>query len=135
MNSPLLSLDLGLKRTGIAISENGLIAKPLTVVKNEPPHFHRAIQEIVKIIQTNEIQTLIIGIPYGENEEDTTQSIKYQHLSTLIIEGLKQKQLTPEVDFLNECHTSQDAQLLFPDIPVDAAAATIILQDYIDQNT
>lgn len=135
MNSPLLALDLGLKRTGVAISENGLIAKPLLVVETNPPHFHRAIQEIVKIIQVNEIQTLIIGLPYGENEDETTQSIKYQRLSTLIIEELKQKQLTPEVAFLNECHTSQDAQLLFPNVPVDAAAATIILQDYIDQNT
>ena len=56
MNSPILALDLGLKRTGLAISENGVIARPLGTIEAKPPHMTNVVEEIVSHIRTIRVQ-------------------------------------------------------------------------------
>ncbi len=135
MSSPLLALDLGLARTGVALSESGIIAQPLVVIENRLPHLTNTVQEILSYVQEYAIQTLVIGVPYTQDEALTGQALKVEAIITQLEEALIKKGLTPEIVRVNEFYSSQDADRLFPTTPRDSAAAAIILQSYIDQNS
>jgi putative holliday junction resolvase len=59
----VLGLDLGSKRIGVAVSDrSGTIASPLCVIKRGKNHSedHR---EILKLIQEEEAELLVVGLP------------------------------------------------------------------------
>lgn len=134
MNSPLLGLDLGLRRTGVALSESGVLAKPLTTIEWHPPHAHQLIETLVELVRRHEVQTIVVGMPLDEDGAATTQAEKTSHLVGLMHEGLEKATLNVEVVELNEYHSTQDARELYPDVDKDAAAAAVILQQYLDEN-
>ena len=134
MNSPLLALDIGLKRTGVALSESGLLAQPLGVIEWQLPHAHTLINEVIDHLKKYDIRTLIVGMPYGEDEEPTSQALKTDHIITQIEEKIAAERLAVEVTRVNEFGSTQDGTVLFPNTDKDAAAAALLLQDYIEQH-
>ncbi|HSI21137.1 MAG TPA: Holliday junction resolvase RuvX [Verrucomicrobiae bacterium] len=134
MAAPYLGLDIGLHRTGIALSESGLIAQPLTTVEWKLPHSQPLVEAIIALINQYEIATIVVGMPLGEEGENTAQALKTAHLLDHLREGIKTAGLTTEVVEVNEFHSTQDALAQFPDVDKDAAAAAVILQDYLEQN-
>jgi putative transcription antitermination factor YqgF len=133
MNSPMLGLDIGLHRTGVALSENGLIATPLATLTWQLPHSHALISQIIDLVRQYSINTIVVGLPYGEHDEETLQASKTTAIVQQLESALRKASLTAEIVTLNEFYTTQDASLYFPDADLDAAAAALILQDYLEQ--
>lgn len=134
MNSPLLALDIGFKRTGVAISESGLLCRPLTVLEARPPHMHSVVQEVVRLLRKHEARTLVVGLPYNEDGLATTQSARVEKVIRLIEQELLLQKVSVEIVFLNEFHSTQDAQQHFPEFDSDSAAAALVLQEYLSQS-
>ena len=132
MISPLLGLDIGLKRTGVALSESGIISQPLTVIEAKPPHMTNVVQEIVRFVREYDIVTLVVGVPYTEDDSDTTQALKVEHIITQLEEALAVLPHPPVIERVNEAFSSIDAHELYPNTPIDSAAAALILQSYLD---
>jgi putative Holliday junction resolvase len=133
MNSPMLGLDIGLRRTGVALSESGLIAEPLKTIEWHLPHAHTLITEIIELIRQYQVRTVVVGIPYGEHDEVTSQAFKTTGIIQQLEAAIKRENLTAQVVHNNEYNSSQDADALFPGVERDAAAAALILQDYLEQ--
>ena len=131
MNSPLLGVDIGFKRTGVALSESGIIAHPLQVIEADPPHMSKVLHQLVALVGQYSIKTLVIGMPYHEDESLSPQAEKV----TALVHNLQVllNATHPEVKLVtsNEFYTSKEAKQLYPTTDKDSAAAAIILQDYI----
>src|ERR1044072_2683819 len=134
MNKPLLALDIGLKRTGVALSESGLIAQPLGVIEWQLPHAQNLIKPILEYIREYDIRTLVIGIPFTQDEQLTTQALKTEHIVSQLEEELKKEKLAVEIARVNEFSSTQDGLAAYPGTDKDAAAATLLLQDYLEQH-
>lgn len=134
MTSPLLALDIGLKRTGVALSESGLIAQPLGVIEWQPPHAHTLIKEILDYLRQYDVQTLVVGVPFTQDEQLTSQALKTEHLITQLEEEIQSQKLTVYVVRVNEFSSTQDGLQNYPGVDKDAAAATLMLQDYLEQH-
>ncbi len=132
MTPPYLGLDIGLARTGVALSESGVLAQPLTVLEAKPPHMTGVVQEILKLIAEYEARTLVIGVPYSEDESSTSQALKVEQIISQIEAAIKEHGLEVEIVRSNEYHSTQDASVLYPHVASDAAAAALILQDQLD---
>ena len=133
MSSPLLGLDIGLKRTGVALSESGIVAQPLTVIEAKPPHMENVISEIVALVSEYEVRTVVAGLPYTSEDGATAQALKVEQILTRLEEALAKLPDPPVIVRANEFHSSLDARERFPNDPIDSAAAAIILQSHLDE--
>ncbi len=134
MSSPYLALDIGLRHTGVALSESGRIAQPLTTVTWTPPHANPMLEAVVKLCKEYEIATILVGIPWEEDGTATAQSLRTEGLLSRLETLLTASNLTPVIIKANEYLTTQDALQRFPGTDKDAAAAAVLLQDYLDEN-
>jgi putative Holliday junction resolvase len=128
----VLGLDVGDKRVGVALCLVMLgIAQPLvTLDRNEV-----TIQEIKRICDEEAIETIVVGVPRGLNGQDTNQTAK-----TLAFIAELEARLTQQVIEQDEALTSVQAEAwlnqhkkTYEKADIDAVAARLILQDYIDQ--
>jgi putative Holliday junction resolvase len=59
-----LGLDVGDKRTGVAVSDpQGILATPLTVLASEDED--ALINEILKLAEQYEVERIVVGLPYS----------------------------------------------------------------------
>lgn len=131
----ILGLDLGTKTLGIAISKTGLISNPYTVLRYDNKNYEYLIQELKKIIEKEQIEKIILGLPknmnnsYGFATERTLEFKKY------LTDNFKQ-----EVILVDERLSTKEAEniLLANDMSrkkrkqvIDATAAMIILDTYL----
>jgi putative holliday junction resolvase len=131
-----IGIDYGTKRIGLAVSDdNGRIAFPLTVVEAGP----KALGDISELIKKNGVQKIIIG-----------ESKDLQGEANLLQEDIEQfKKDIAElsglpVEYEREFFTSALAARQFaPDgsrgknpehKDLDASAAALLLQSYLDKN-
>lgn len=123
----VLGVDFGTKRIGLALSdENRGMAFPLQVVENNK----NAISIISKIIKEKEVNLVVIG-----------ESKDFKMKDNLIMEAIRvfEKLLSietgVEIDYEPEFLTSHQAHHVQGKTKMlDASAATIILQSYLDRN-
>ncbi|CAN5192721.1 hypothetical protein BH11PAT4_BH11PAT4_5740 [soil metagenome] len=134
MSSPLLGLDIGLKRTGVALSPNGLDVQPLQTITWEPPHAHGLIQRVTQLVNEHEVATLVIGVPLSEDDSETSQSERASRVQSLLVRELAASHPHLSVAFANEFASTQDGRATFPDLDKDAAAACTILRDYLEHH-
>lgn len=127
--APYLGLDIGLRRTGAALSETGLLAQPLTVIEWQPPHRHALIAGITKLVEEHGIQTVVAGLPLSE-EGATPQSERTEVILTDLHTALDPAGV--EIVTVDESYSTVDALAHYPNIDKDAAAAAIILQNFLD---
>ncbi len=131
-----LCLDPGRKRIGLALSdETGLIATPLGViyVRNS----EQVLNEIARLVQEHQAGRVIIGLPLRLNGQEGIESGRARDFG----EDL-QKYIDVPIDFMDERLTSVEADRLLSDSgmkkrqkkrqSIDATAAAIILQTYLD---
>ena len=120
-----LGIDFGKKRVGLSFSdEDGKIAFPLFVLENS----EKIIEEIKKIILDKKIDKVVMGESkdFNMNENPIMEDIK------MFSEKLLQNKIP--VVFHPEFLTSQEAiQIQGKNEMLDASAATIILQSYLDK--
>jgi putative Holliday junction resolvase len=133
-----LALDHGSKRIGVAISDElKMIAQPLEYIPTEP--FEAFIVRLKQIISEKEVEQVFIGMP---RNMDGTYGPAAQKVREFIA-TLKQEISVP-IQTLDERLTSAQANrvLLQANVrradrkqKVDAMAAAILLQSYLDATT
>ena len=127
----LVSLDVGEKRIGVAVADTGVrIAVPFTTVLVDG----NEIQSIAEIVLKEGAKTLVVGYPRNQQGEATAQT-NYVEKFTEQLDILE----IPIV-FQDESLTSVMAEQRLKDhkrpytkADIDAQAAAIILQDYLEQ--
>ena len=128
----LISLDVGEKRIGVAKADTGVrIAFPLTTLEVDGSE----VDSIARLAHDEQATTMVVGYPRNQQGEATTQ--------TAFVEAFTQKlsRLTVPIVFQDESLTSVIAEqrLVAQKKPytkgdIDAYAATLILQDYLEQH-
>jgi putative holliday junction resolvase len=133
-----LGLDIGLKHTGVALSDElGMIASALTVV--DASQKKDWLQKILKIIEENEVIEIVVGLPlnqYGEWGKDAERIGQY-------MVALREKTTLPVIEWDERFTTVQAERMLIEaDLSrkrrkqvIDKVAAVIILQSYLDSQT
>jgi putative Holliday junction resolvase len=130
-----LSIDLGEKRIGIAVSdEKGIVAKPLTTIDRTSDQ--QVLQEITAICDEKRIETIVIGIPLSATDE-------VQERFRSFAEKLRDITKLP-IEEWDETFSTKQAQnvVAFADSPSpkkktrthrDDVAAAVILQEYLNR--
>lgn len=126
-----LSIDLGLKRIGLAYSAHKDIVTPLKAIVRK--NRNQAANEVKKVIQEWEIETIVIGIPLGGSSEDEMRR-RIEHFMRLV-------DFKGDVIFQDEAGTSREAEGLIKgemkhlkDGRIDSIAAMLILQRCLKVN-
>ena len=129
-NKTLIGLDVGEKRIGVAVVDLGVrIAVPLSAVEVDGTE----ISVIESIVKLEDADTIVVGFPRNQKGEVTAQTEFVQDFA---------KKLEPigvKVAFQDESLTSvlAEQRLIAHKKPyskadIDSQAASIILQDYVD---
>ncbi len=125
----ILALDLGTKKTGIAIS-HGEMAETLKTHFLDRTGVDGLIERLGQIIREQKVTKLVVGLPVDNNGDETKQSQWVREQAKKIADALG-----IELDFSPEVLTSWEAveSGASPE-EVDALAAKIILEQYINEH-
>jgi putative Holliday junction resolvase len=125
----LLALDMGQARTGVAVcDEAGMMASPLAVLRR---HATRAedFAEIAALVERERAVGVVIGMPANEGDERQARWARRYG-------GRLAGALSVPVVFWDETLSTVEASRLIAEgrghTSVDAAAAAVILNDYLD---
>lgn len=122
----LLGIDYGVKNVGISLTDDkGMMAFPHSVVKNDK----NIISTIEKIILENKTGKIVVG----ESKDFKGKPNKIMKAVDIFVTELKARgyNVSLEPEFMS----SQQAEFFMGKTEMlDASAATIILQSYIDKN-
>lgn len=130
-----LGLDLGTKTLGLSISESGVIANALTILRHDND-FDYLITELKKIIEEKHIDVLVLGLPKNMNntigergEMILNFKEKLKVFSLPIV--LEDERLTTRVaeNILITADVSRKKRKQV----IDKMAAVVILQSYLDR--
>lgn len=131
-----LGLDLGTKTLGISISETGIIANSLVILRHDND-FDYLINELKKIISEKDINVLVLGLPKNMNNTigergEYILSFKEKLESDIDLPVyLEDERLTTRVaeDILIKADVSRKKRKQV----IDKMAANVILQSYLDK--
>lgn len=131
-----LGLDLGAKWIGVAgCDRTGLIATGITTIART--NFESMTRPLSELIQSREVEVLVVGLPYTMDGEIGRQAKRIQKLARRL-----SKSLDIPIEFVDERLTSFAAEQMMMAEQVDPArhkplidrkAAAIILQQWLDQ--
>ena len=134
----ILSIDYGLKRIGLAISdESRSFAFPCGVIENK--NFEFVLLNIKKIIDEKNINLVIVGMPYNMNKENTTKS-EVMVLVEKFVNKL-QESINIPVETIDERLSSFSAEEKLKESGlsakkskkfIDTEAARLILEEYLN---
>lgn len=125
----ILGIDYGKRKIGLAIAD-GPLAEPWKVIKVNS--FNDAVQKVLQVSQVEQVVKIIVGISEGKMGEESRKFS--QILST---------KLNVPIETFDETLTTQDAQALSKEAGIkrkkrrvmeDAYAASVMLQNYLDNN-
>ena len=95
-----LGLDVGDKRTGVAISDpEGLLAVPLTVIVRESEDTF--IDDIIELVEQHQIEHIVVGLPRSLNGSLGRQADKV----TTFVEKLRDAIASRSPDPFASCHS------------------------------
>ena len=131
-----LALDMGNKRIGVAVSDlTGLYAFPLTTIMRKS--ISKDIDRINELLREQDAKELIIGLPLSLSGHQGEQADLVKSFGNLLNDKID----TP-IYYVDERYSSVQAEnkLINAGVSpsrnrkrVDAAAAAIILQSYLDK--
>ena len=131
----VLALDVGDKRIGIALSDpTRLLASPLTTItrRSEPED----IDSVLRLAKENTVEEIVVGLPLSLSGRAGPQARKV----TGFTKRLSERAAVP-VKSVDERYSTAQAERLLRQAGakpsedrarVDAAAAAVILQSYLD---
>lgn len=129
MAKRLLCLDVGERRIGVAVADAAIkIALPLTTIEVDG----NEITEIAKLYLTEKADTIIVGYPRNQQGEPTRQTefveefvVPLREFATIVFqdESLTSVQAEQRLQQRRTPYNKGD---------IDAEAAAIILQDYME---
>lgn len=130
----VMAVDYGDARTGVAISDpTGLLAGFTTVIQSHKSEF--VAQEIAKLVQTHQVEELIMGFPRNMDGTEGPRAALYREFAAQLeaVTGLP-------VTLWDERRTTIEAHAILHDTGkkmkqhkknVDAVAAALILEGYL----
>ena len=131
----MLCLDVGEKRVGLAISDPaGWMATPLGFI--ERTRLQVDIARILQYAQVRGAEGIVVGMPLLKNRRVGLQAQRV----AAFVKALQRKTELP-VETLDESFSTAEAERLLREVggkpsrrkgDVDAAAAAVILQEYLD---
>lgn len=127
-----LGIDYGDRRVGLATADSQVkIAIPHGVFYNDQQLF----ENLLKMIEFEKIDTVVIGYPRNQSGEPTAQTAKVENFAN------KLRQFFDKLVFWDESVTSILAEdrlktykKPYSKEDIDAQAAVIILEDYLESN-
>jgi putative holliday junction resolvase len=130
-----LALDVGRKRIGVAgCDKTGLIATGITTI--DRARFEEDIEQLRQLVQTREVNVLVVGLPYNMDGTIGFQAKHVQKFAKRI-----SKILNLPVEYVDERLTSFQAEQMIlasnrsPSRNkglIDRKAAALILQQWLD---
>lgn len=128
----LIGLDVGEKRIGVAVADLGIrIAVPFTTVQVDG----NELKAISEIVVREDVDTIVVGYPRNQQGEPTAQTNYVENFSTQL------QDMDAKIVFQDESLTSvmaeqrlKDSKKPYTKGDIDAQAAAIILQDYLEVN-
>ena len=130
----VMAVDYGDARTGVAISDpTGLLAGFTTVIQSHKSEF--VAQEIAKLVQTHQVEELIVGFPRNMDGTEGSRAALYREFAAQLeaVTGLP-------VTLWDERRTTIEAHAILHEggkrmkqhkKNVDAVAAALILEGYL----
>ncbi len=140
IEKPILAIDYGSKRIGLAVSDaKGIIASPLDVLRMTTNHgINEILEDILLIVDEYRVKTILLGKPQLF-EKTYSKSIQK-------IEGFAKKltDLTNiPVIFQDESYSTTQAQNMLLSLgqnskssrnKIDMISATVFLQEFLNSN-
>ena len=135
-----LALDVGERRVGVAVSDaTGLIATPLTVLRrrSKAEDFAR----IARLVREQSAGEVIVGLPLRADGSAGPQARRIERYAAALEKALRAEGLDVPLRLWDERMSTRRAQEALMAAgrkarrraQIDAAAAAIILQDYLDE--
>lgn len=127
-----LALDVGEKRIGVAVGDSGVkIAVPFETIEVNG----KEIERIARLVIDEKVDTVVVGYPRNQSGEATAQTAYVKEFAKQL------EDIAPKLAFQDESLTSVLAEQQLKSYgksyekgDIDAKAAAIILQDYLEQN-
>jgi putative Holliday junction resolvase len=134
----VMALDYGERNVGVAISDElQLIARPLTTIRREKLRYSQFIERIRELVVDNEVGALVVGLPLNM---DGALGAAAERVESFVSD-LRRSVSIPIVT-VDERLASREADRMLREMGVglrerrarsDEYAASLILQDYIDE--
>ena len=131
----ILAIDHGLKRIGIALSDElKMIAQPLEFVPAEP--FADLVARLTDLVQEKEVEVILVGMPRNMNGSYGPAAVKVEEF----VAALKSALPVPIKTWDERLTSAQANRILIAGNvrrdkrkqKVDKMAAAILLQSYLD---
>ena len=132
----ILGIDWGERRIGLAVSWSGHIAAAHSILTNEG--LDQAAGRLLSICDELEIERIVLGVPAGSRHDADSIRERFEGIAG----ALRQKTCRPVV-LWDESYSTTEAyarqresgsRRCRRNAPVDALAAAVILQSWIDEN-
>jgi len=131
-NRSFLALDVGEKRIGVAVGDSSVrIAVPFDTIDVDG----NEIKRIARLVVDEKTDIIVVGYPRNQSGEPTAQTQFVEDFAKKLVD------IAPEIVFQDESLTSVVAEQRlrgygrpYSKGDIDAQAAAIILQDYMEQN-
>lgn len=125
----IASIDIGLKRIGIAIAVNSMVFPREAILRKNR---NQASRDVRAFLESEKIEILIVGVPLGGSSEDEMRARISHFVSLLEFKG--------EIFFQDESFSSYDAKELIKgnfkdkrDGKLDSLSAKIILERWLEE--
>lgn len=138
MRIRILAIDFGLKRFGLAVSDElGITAQGLPTLART--RVRDDLDAIRKFVEEYAVEAVVMGLPLSHRGEETTMSGRVREFGEKL-----RRHLGCPVEFWDERLTSAEAHRLLRASGIsirkrqqaaDRVAATLILQNYLDSRT
>jgi putative holliday junction resolvase len=129
-----LALDIGERRTGVAVGER--LARPLLTLKRRSKV--EDWQAIARLVREHKVDTLVVGKPLNMDGSEGFAVQRVVRYAQRLVAALAEMELAVQLVFWDERLSTVEAQGLLDSgsgkgrTGVDAAAAAVILQGYLD---
>jgi putative Holliday junction resolvase len=132
-----LALDVGDRRTGVAVGE--WLARPVTTLKRRSKK--QDFEAIAALLQEHQAERLVVGLPLNMDGSPGFQAQRVMRYTERLESALGEMGLEIDVVLWDERLSTYEAQERIGQVSghgagpdVDAAAAAVILQSYLDAN-
>lgn len=128
----VLALDVGERRIGVAVSDpSGTLATPHGVIRRRSKTEDFA--SVVRLVAELGVERVVVGLPLASDGQPGPQARRIARYARALANSLN-----VPVEFYDESLSTLTAEALLAHsggkgrTPIDAAAAAVILQDYLD---
>jgi putative Holliday junction resolvase len=137
-----LALDVGERRVGVAVSDGtGLIATPFAVLRRTSKA--KDFAKIAHMVREQRVEGLVVGHPLNADGSAGYQAQRVERYTAALVEALAEEGVELPVVLWDERMSTQRAQEVMiaagrkprdRRARIDAVAAAVILQDYLDED-